>query len=108
MNRDAQLDLLRQLSRLRADRAAARLARIQGLLNTLEDKATALREEPDTPFTSVAESVVRDRWNRWRAVNLMQINTQVARLNIAAQPQREAQARDIARAAVLTKLRTKR
>lgn len=99
-----RLALLRDLTRLRADRAASRLAQVQGLIDTLETRAAKLRDVPDAAFDSLSASLVQDKWERWRAQNLAQINTQVARLNIAAQPQREARARETAREAVLKKL----
>ena len=108
MTRAEQLILLQQLARLRADRAAARLARVQGLIDTLETRATALRDVPAADYNDLSEAVVRDRWDRWRAQNLAQLNTQIARLNIAAQPQREAQARETARLGVIKKISEKR
>lgn len=104
MKKADKLAMLRQLTRLRADRASSRLARVQGLIDTLEARATKLRDVPAAEFSSLSASVVQDRWERWRALNLAQINTQVARLNVAAQPQREARARETAREAVLKKL----
>lgn len=108
MNRTGQLVLLQQLARLRADRAAARLARVQGLIDTLEARATALRDAPNADFGDLPGAVVQDRWDRWRALNLAQLNTQVARLNMAAQPQREIHARETARVGVLGKIAAKR
>lgn len=108
MKRAEQLALLRRLAALRADRAAARLARVQGLIDTLETRAAALRSAPVEPRTSISEAQVRDRWDRWRAQNLTVLNMQIARLNAAAQPQREALARETARGQVLGKLDLKR
>lgn len=104
MKEAEKLALLRQLTRLRADRASIRLAKVQGLIDTLEERAAKLRDVPDAPFESLSASIVQDRWERWRATNLAQINTQIARLNVAAQPQRETRAREMAREAVLKKL----
>ena len=96
---------LAQLADLRADRSAARLAKIQGLIDTLESKAAALREaRPEQP-ESIAEAVMRDRWNRWRAQQVGVLNTQIARLQVVAQPQREVHARDRARTMVLARVR---
>ena len=104
MKQSEKLTLLRQLTRLRADRASSRLAKVQGLIDTLEARATKLRDVPDAAYNSLSASIVQDRWERWRALNLAQINTQIARLNVAAQPQREARAKETAREAVLKKL----
>lgn len=99
------LKQLAKLAELRADRSAARLAKIQGLIDTLEAKATALREaRPEAPG-SIPEAVMRDRWNRWRAQQVAMLNTQIARLQVVAQPQRELHARDRARTMVLEKVR---
>lgn len=104
MNR-GDLEQLRKLAELRADRSAARLAKIQGLIDTLEGKATALRDaRPDAP-ASIPEAAMRDRWNRWRAQQVGVLNTQIARLQVVAQPQRELHARDRARTMVLEKVR---
>ena len=107
MTRDERLALLAKLAALKADRAAARLARVQALIDEMERRAAALRDVPDAPFVSLSESIMRDKWDRWRTQNLAKINTQVARLNVVAQPEREAHARETARAAVLAKLRKK-
>lgn len=104
MTRAEHLALLGQLAKLRADRAAARLARVQGLIETLDSRADALRAAPSEPRLSISEAQVRDRWDRWRAQNLEVLNVQVARLNAAAQPQRETLAKETARQQVLTKL----
>lgn len=108
MKRAEQLILLQHLAKLRADRAAARLARVQGLIDTLEERASALRDAPDANFQDLSSATVQDRWDRWRAINLAQLNTQIARLNVAAQPQRETHARETARVGVLGKIASKR
>lgn len=108
MTRAEQLALLRQLASLRADRAAARLARVQGLIDTLETRADALRSAPSEPGGAISEAQIRDRWDRWRTQNLTVLNGQIARLNGAAQPQREALAKETARGQVLRKLDLKR
>lgn len=103
--KQADLRQLTLLADLRADRSAARLAKIQGLIDALEAKATALRDaRPEQP-ASIAEAVMRDRWNRWRAQQVTMFNTQIARLQVVAQPQRELHARDRARTMVLAKVR---
>ncbi|CTQ49095.1 hypothetical protein JDO7802_01105 [Jannaschia donghaensis] len=108
MTRAERLALLGRLARLRADRASGRLAKVQVLIDEMERRADAMRDVPDAPFDSMAESVMRDRWERWRGQNLARINLHVARLNTVAQPQREAQARETARAAILEKLQKRR
>ena len=99
--------MLQRLSALRADRTAARLARVQSLINTLEDQAATLRKVPPIQPSSAQDAVIHDRWARKRAQSLAVLNTQIARLHGAAQPQREAFAREAARTAVLEKLRKK-
>ncbi|WP_299818244.1 hypothetical protein [uncultured Jannaschia sp.] len=101
----AELARLRRLADLRTDRSAARLARIQGLIDELEGRAGALRDARPEPPASIGEAQMQDRWNRWRREQVTMLNTQVARLNAVAQPQRETLARDRARAAVLGKLK---
>lgn len=96
---------LARLAELRADRSAARLAKIQGLIDTLEAKAAALRDARSEAPASIAEAVMRDRWNRWRVQQTTMLNTQIARLQVVAQPQRELHARDRARTLVLEKVR---
>ncbi|WP_281824929.1 hypothetical protein [Jannaschia rubra] len=106
MSRDP-LDMLGQLAGLRADRSAARLAKVQVLIDRLQGKLDALRDAaPGTPG-SIAEAVMRDRWHRWRAGQIAELNLQIARLEGIAQPHREAHARDAARQAVLERLKKK-
>ncbi len=104
MTRAERLTLLRQLARLRSDRATARLAQVQGLIDTLEAQADALRQAPTHAPATVQEAVMQDRWSRHRMQSLAQLNVQIARLRGAAQPQRELCARETARENVLGKL----
>lgn len=101
----AELNQLRRIADLRTDRSAARLARIQGLIDELEGRADALRDARPEPPASIGEAQMQDRWNRWRRQQVTMLNAQVARLNAVAQPQRETLARDRARAMVLGKLK---
>ena len=103
MRRD-DLGQLELLAGLRADRSASRLARIQAAIDGLERKAEGLRAATGEAPGSVAEAVMRDRWHRWRAEQLRLLNHQIARLQMVAQPQREAHARDAARRQVLARL----
>lgn len=101
---------LGRLAGLRADRSAARLARIQSAIDGLEEKVEALRTgSPEAPV-SVAEAMLRDKWDRWRSEQIRTLNHQIARIQMIAQPQRELQARDGARVRVLEELakRTRR
>ncbi len=100
----AELEQLRQLAALRAQRSGAQLARIQRAINIAEDRAEALRTNPDSAPGSVSEAVFRDRWNRWRKQELQVLNGKIALMQSAAQPQREAHARDRARESVIDEL----
>lgn len=93
-----------RLAGLRADRSAARLAQIQAAIDVLETKASTLRDAATEAPASVAEAVMRDKWDRWRTEQLRVLNHQIARLQMVAQPQREAHARDNARRKVIEKL----
>lgn len=101
---NTRLSRLEALAGLRADRSGARLARVQTAIDALERKAAALRHPQVGAPASVADAVMRDRWDRWRSEQLRQIGHQLARLHAAAQPQREAHARDRARRSVLERL----
>lgn len=101
---DPRLTQLGALAGLRADRSAARLARVQAAIDTIEGKAAALRNPQVEAPGSIAEAMMRDRWDRWRGEQLRLLNQQIARLHAMAQPQREANARDQARRRVLEKL----
>ena len=102
MTDKTDLAVLCQLAGLTAEKSAARLARIQSLIDTLEGKAADLRR------AAITEAVMRDRWHRWRTQQITLLNMQVARLQAVAQPQREVHARNTARNAVLEKLSKKR
>ena len=62
MMRTEQLKLLQRLAGLRADRAAARLARVQGLIDTLEERAAKLRDAPAADMSNIANAMAQDRW----------------------------------------------
>lgn len=102
--RTDRLAQLAALAGLRADRSAARLARVQQAIDALEAKACMLRAPMAEAPGSVAEAVMRDRWDRWRAEQVRLLNHRIARLQAAAQPQREARARDEARRRVVESL----
>lgn len=107
MTKASQLSDLARLAGMQADRSAARLAKVQGLIDDLERQAEALRGAAPAAPESVAEAVMRDKWQRWREQQLAMFNHQIARLQVVAQPQREVHARDTARKAVLEKLRAR-
>ena len=92
---------LAALAGLRAERSATRLARVQRAIDALEARADALRRPMAEPPGSVADAVMRDRWDRWRGEQLRLLGTRIARLHAAAQPEREARARDEARRRVV-------
>ena len=107
MNRERLADL-EALARLRADRSAGQLEKFASAIDRLERKVQTLRETvPDAP-EDVAEGIMRDRWHRWRRQQISTLNLQLARLQAAAQPLREAHARDLARKTVLEKLVSER
>ncbi|SFJ42427.1 hypothetical protein SAMN04488095_2824 [Jannaschia pohangensis] len=100
---------LEQLATLRRDRSAVRLAKIQSLIDRLQTKADDLRGKELAASADIAQAIVQDRWDRWRAGQLAELSTQIARLQAVAQPERERHARDQARRAILEKLsRSKR
>lgn len=102
-----RLGQLGLLAGLRADRSAARLARVQAAIDGLERKAGALREAPSPAPNSVAEAVMQDKWRRWRSEQLHVLTHQISRLQAIAQPQRETHGRDAARRKVLERLAAK-
>ncbi len=108
MKDKTDLAVLCQLAGLTAEKSAARLARIQSLIDALEGKAADLRRAAPAAPVSITEAVMRDRWHRWRTQQITLLNMQVARLQAVAQPQREVHARNTARNAVLEKLSKKR
>ena len=101
---DRRIAELEALAGLRADRSAARLARFQTAIATLEGRAAALRDQRAEAPVGIAEAVMRDRWDRWRGEQVRSLGQQLARLQAVAQPQREAHTRDRARRLVLEKL----
>lgn len=102
--KDDRLAQLGALAALRTDRASARLVRLQGAIDGIESKAAALRDVRPEPPGSVSDAVMRDRWHRWRTEQLRFLGQQAARLHAAAQPLREAQARDRARQRIIERL----
>lgn len=103
MKRD-ELAQLTALAEIRADRSASRLVRLQTAIDALEAKAASLRNPCEEAPGSIADAVMHDRWNRWRSEQIRLLNARILRLQVVAQPLREAQARDTARAKVLEKL----
>jgi len=106
--RTQKLRDLETLASLREDRSAARLAKVQSLIDRLQAKAEDLRSKRLMAPDDVAQAIVQDRWDRWRANELAELSTQIARLYAVAQPERERHARDVARRAVLEKLSKRR
>lgn len=96
------------LASLRENQSAVRLAKVQSLIDRLQSKAEDLRSRHLTTPENVSQAVVQDRWDRWRAAQLAELSTQIARLHAVAQPERERHARNVARRAVLEKLSKKR
>lgn len=99
----ARLALLHRLAALRADRSAARLARAQAAIDTLEVRAASLRE-PLAPEPDPRLAAIGDVHERWRRGQLVALNREIAGRRAHAEPLREAQARDRAREMVLARL----
>lgn len=95
---------LAHLARLRADHSARELARVSKPLAELAQARAQLQVAGDGGGPDLAQAAMRDRWLRWRASELRRLSVVEARLQAAAQPKREAHARDRARYEVLQKL----
>ncbi|WGH80175.1 hypothetical protein [Jannaschia ovalis] len=99
-----ELRSLRALAQLRAERSGRDLAVYRGRIAALEARRATLTDQPLQAPETLAEAAAQDRWLRWRAAELSQLSLAAARLHAAAQPQREAHARDRARSEVIDRL----
>lgn len=100
----ARLAELHRLADLRAERSAARLMRAQTAIDALETRADGLRTPLERDDSDPRMAVVADRHERWRRDQLIALNGEIALRRAHAEPLRQAQARDRARALVLEKL----
>ena len=101
------LQQLIELAQIREQKSGAKLARLQTLIDQLEGKATALRTATPNANGDIGAAIMQDRWHRWRNQQIAVLNTQVARLQAVAQPERERHARNVAKRNVIETLRAR-
>ncbi|GIT91629.1 hypothetical protein JANAI62_20860 [Jannaschia pagri] len=100
----ADLRALHKLAELRALRSAADLAKRQTVVSALEAQAAPLRQTASCETADISQLMVQEKHDLWRADQLSRLTLQLAQAQAAAQPYREAHARDTARAKVIERL----